>query len=117
MPAPVHELKITRSEARWASVSWKLPTSPPSSRVTQLSISVYRNGYFWRRMGISRSTQFNITGLKPNTVYRVGIRTRDVLRWSTKVVYKNFKTKEAGTTYGFFNCYILSFVYLTAISS
>ena len=69
-------------------------------------------------MIISRRTQFNITGLKPNTEYRVGIRTRDVSRWSTKVVDGRFKTKEAGTTNGFFNCYMLSFSYVgTAISS
>ena len=111
MPAPVHELKITRSEARWASVSWKLPTAPSSSYVTHLEISVYQNSYLWRRMIISRRTQFNITGLKPNTEYRVGIRTRDVSRWSTKVVDERFKTKEAGTTNGFFQLlYVIFFI-------
>ena len=96
MPAPVRELKITRSEARWASVSWKLPTTPPSSHVTQLEIMVYRNGDLLSRKTISRGTQFIITGLYPNTEYRVGIRTRDVSRWSTRVIYESFKTKEAG---------------------
>ena len=111
MPAPVHELKITRSEARWASVSWKLPTAPPFSHVTELEISVYRNSYLLRRKTISRGTQFIITGLYPNTEYRVGIRTRDVSRWSTKVIYERFKTKEAGATYGFFQLlYIIIFI-------
>ena len=117
MPAPVQELKITRSGARWASLSWKLPTTPPSSHVTQLEIIVYRNGYFLRRMTISGGTQFTITGLYPNTEYAVGIRTRDVSWWSTKIIYERFKTKEAGTTYRFFNSYMLSFSYLTAFSS
>ena len=106
MPAHVHELNITRSEARWASVSWKLPTALPSSHVTQLEISVYRNGYLLRSVFISRRTQFNITGLDPNTEYRVGIRTVDVSRLSTKVIYERFKTKEAGTTCGIFSILI-----------
>ena len=106
MPAQVHELKITRSEARWASVSWKLPTAPSSSHVTQLVISVYRNGYLLRSVVISQRTQFNITGLDPSTEYRVGITTIDVSRRSTKVIYQRFKTKEAGTTCGFFSIVI-----------
>ena len=68
-------------------------------------------------MTISRGTQFNITGLNPNTEYRVGVITRDVSRWSTKEVYERFKTKEAGMTNGLFQFYILSFLYLTAFSS
>ena len=106
MPAHVHELEVTRSEARWASVAWKLPTALPSSHVTQLVISVYRNGYLLRSVVISRRTQFNITGLDPNTEYRVGIRTIDVLRRSTKVIYERFKTKEEGMTCGVFSIVI-----------
>ena len=95
-PAPVHDIRTTRSGAHWASVSWNLPTATTSSYVIQLEISVYVNGrYLWHRT-ISRGTQYNITGLNPNTVYTLKIRTGDVLKWDNELIHKTVKTKEAG---------------------
>ena len=95
-PAPVQQTRITQSGTHWASVSWNLPTATTSSYVTQLQISVYVNDrYLWRRT-ISRRTQYNITGLNPNTVYTFKIKTRDVLQWNNELFHETFKTKEAG---------------------
>ena len=97
-PAPVRDIRTT-SGAYWARASWNLPTATTSSYVTQLEISVrvYANDRnLWHRT-ISRGTQYNITGLIPNTWYTLYIRTRDVLEWDdNELIRKTFKTKEAG---------------------
>ena len=96
IPAPVHDIRTTQLETYWARVSWNLPIATTSSHVTQLEISVYVNGRnLWRRT-VSRRTQYNITGLNPNTAYTLQIRTRDGLKWSNEFIRKTFKTKEAG---------------------
>ena len=42
------------------------------------------------------NNQFVLPGLKPYTMYSVGIQTQDAYSQNSTIVYKTFQTKEAG---------------------
>lgn len=95
MPAPVHSIEVS-SSVDSARVTWSIPTEPKnSSYITQ--VIIYQNGSQGSEyQSISRTTQARIDSLKPNTEYTVGIETRDGSAQKSQIIYKSFKTKEAG---------------------
>jgi hypothetical protein len=89
-PSPVYDIKITPSHYL-ARVTWKLQTSA-SSYITQIIIYLDGNQH-WT---ISRGTQFDITALKPGTMYTVRIQTQDGSSQTSSAEDRNFKTNKAG---------------------
>ncbi|CAB4005657.1 Down syndrome cell adhesion molecule homolog isoform X2 [Paramuricea clavata] len=69
---------------------WKLQTSA-SSYITQIIIYLDGNQH-WT---ISRGTQFDITGLKPGTMYTVRIQTQDGSSQTSSAEDRNFTTIKA----------------------
>ena len=53
-----------------------------------------QNGQRLWNKTISRATAFNIEGLSSNTRYTVGIQTLDGSSQTSRIIYKDFKTKE-----------------------
>lgn len=92
-PAPVYDMKIV-SSTNSALVSWKLRPGSLSSYVTQVRISIYKNGRWFPKRTIFRTTQFHITSLVQNTRYSVEIETLDGSLQTSRRVLKVFQTKE-----------------------
>lgn len=96
-PAPVKDFRLSVNEYS-ARVTWDLETSTPTfSYVTKLN--VYLNGQklqtVHRRSSKSHG-YFDITGLRPSTVYVVAIETEDGSSQKSRRVSRVFTTKEAG---------------------
>ena len=95
MPAPVDELQITPSDTS-ARVTWVIHEKTISSFITQYYI--YLNGQSQPHI-VSRAedgAQIDIPGLKPYTVYTVGIETVDGALQRSRRVSKTFNTEQAG---------------------
>ncbi|CAB4044052.1 Down syndrome cell adhesion molecule 1 homolog, partial [Paramuricea clavata] len=94
MPAPVDELQITPSDTS-ARVTWVIHEKTVSSLITKYYI--YLNGQSQPHV-VSRAedgTQIVIPGLKPYTVYTVGIETVDGALQRSRRVSKTFNTDQA----------------------
>lgn len=90
-PASAYDVEI--KESVYASlVLWKLPNVTTSSYITRVIIHLNRETF----QNISRTTQFRITGLIPNTLYTVEIQLEDSSTQKSRKVFKRFRTKEAG---------------------
>lgn len=95
MPAPVDELQIIPSDTS-ARVTWVIHEKTVSSLITQYYI--YLNGQSQPYI-VSRAEdgdQIDIPGLKPYTVYTVGIETVDGALQRSRRVSKTFNTEQAG---------------------
>ncbi|XP_028410546.1 uncharacterized protein LOC114533243 [Dendronephthya gigantea] len=92
-PASVNDVRINPSKNS-ALVTWKLPTSSSSSYIKR--IKIYLVGRYL--VSVPRENEYNINSLQPYTDYQVGIEAVDNYIPRSGVVYKIFRTKEAGSS-------------------
>ena len=94
-PAPVKNIKVKLS-ATSALVTWSIVTTKEnSSYITDYDIYLHPN-LLKRIARKGHGTQFNITGLKPYSNYKVGIVALDGSSQKSAITNTSFRTIEAG---------------------
>ena len=109
-PTPVQKINAKPSNFS-VHLSWTIPKAKTSSYTTHfiiyLNCTQCDDGT--RIVKISRvksGNEFVLRGLKPYTEYTAGIQAQDSSLKNAAIVYQNFKTEEAGSTYKMIQMYI-----------